>query len=84
MESEPAGTGDPQPGARGHGKRAGSWQGQRQVYDCIHCHNPHQPALLPREPMAPPPVRAGLHRRQGQPKADESKWSGSQNRDPTE
>jgi hypothetical protein len=44
-----------------HGKRAdGHWQGDRESYDCTHCHNPHQPPFLARKPSPPPPVRAGL------------------------
>jgi hypothetical protein len=43
-----------------HGKRVGSWQGPREIYSCAHCHDPHSPALRPRAPEPPPPVRAGL------------------------
>lgn len=44
-----------------HGKRAdGTWQGDRERYDCTHCHNPHQPPFMQRKPSPPPPVRAGL------------------------
>jgi len=45
-----------------HGKRLANWQGDRQVYSCTHCHNPHHPAIAPRPPKPPPPVRAGLER----------------------
>jgi len=45
-----------------HGKRVGNWQGERQLYNCTHCHNPHDPAVRPRTPEAPPPVRHGLTR----------------------
>lgn len=44
----------------GHGKRVANWQGERQIYACTHCHDPHAPALAPRAPSPPPPVRAGL------------------------
>lgn len=44
----------------GHGKRVGNWQGERQLYNCTHCHDPHNPAVRPREPQPPPPVRLGL------------------------
>ncbi|MCW5662541.1 MAG: cytochrome C [Piscinibacter sp.] len=44
----------------GHGKRVGRWQGERRIYACTHCHDPHQPQLAPRAPAPPPPVRAGL------------------------
>jgi hypothetical protein len=43
-----------------HGKRVADWRGARQLYACTHCHDPHNPALAPRAPSAPPPVRAGL------------------------
>ena len=43
-----------------HGKRVAGWTGQRQLYACTHCHDPHSPALKPREAQAAPPVRAGL------------------------
>lgn len=43
-----------------HGKRVGQWQGDRTLYSCAHCHNPHQPAVRPRAPEGPPAVRAGL------------------------
>lgn len=43
-----------------HGKRVGNWRGERTFYSCTHCHNPHDPALEPRAPEPPPPVRAGL------------------------
>lgn len=49
-----------------HGKRAAaSWQGERQLYACTHCHNPHDPKIPPRAAAKPPPLRAGL-----QPMAD--------------
>jgi len=43
-----------------HGKRVENWQGSRKYYACAHCHNPHDPAVRPRAPEAPPGVRAGL------------------------
>jgi hypothetical protein len=43
-----------------HGKRVSNWRGERQLYSCIECHNPHQPAIAPRAPKSPPPIRAGL------------------------
>lgn len=44
----------------GHGKRAANWRGDREIYSCTHCHDPHSPGLKPRAPSDPPPVRAGL------------------------
>jgi uncharacterized CHY-type Zn-finger protein len=43
-----------------HGKRLQSWQGDRILYSCTHCHDPHSPSIKPRKPAPPPPVRAGL------------------------
>jgi hypothetical protein len=43
-----------------HGKRAVNWQGERVLFNCTHCHNPHNPVIQPRKPSPPPPVRAGL------------------------
>jgi hypothetical protein len=43
-----------------HGKRAANWQGERVLFNCTHCHNPHNPVIQPRKPSPPPPVRAGL------------------------
>lgn len=44
----------------GHGKRAAGWTGERQLYACTHCHNPHEPQIPLRAASKPPPVRAGL------------------------
>ncbi len=44
----------------GHGKRVANWQGERMIYNCTYCHDPHSPSLKPRAPSPPPPVRAGL------------------------
>lgn len=56
-----------------HGKRVEKWQGERTLYDCAHCHDPHSPAIEPRAPKAPPPVRAGLERAIGEEVADEGR-----------
>ncbi len=39
-----------------HGKRTGSWNGQKQYLLCVHCHDPHSPHFKPLKPM-PPPTR---------------------------
>lgn len=44
----------------GHGKRLNNWRGERVIYNCTHCHDAHEPAITPRQPKSPPPVRAGL------------------------
>jgi hypothetical protein len=46
----------------GHGKRKSSWEDDRVIYNCTHCHDPHEPAIEARKPQPPPPVRAGLKR----------------------
>ena len=51
----------------GHGKRVSNWQGERVIYDCTYCHDPHEPAIQPREPKPPPKVRVGLEE---MPRAD--------------
>jgi hypothetical protein len=43
-----------------HGKRANGWNADPERYNCTHCHNPHQPPFMTRQPKAPPRVRAGL------------------------
>jgi len=45
-----------------HGKRVADWRGERRIYSCVECHNPHHPSIQPRAPQPPPPVRAGLER----------------------
>ncbi len=45
-----------------HGKRWKNWQGPRRIYNCTACHNQHAPAIKPRAPLGPPPVRMGLVR----------------------
>ncbi len=37
-----------------HGKRTGSWSGQKQYLLCVHCHSPHNPKFQPIKPLAPP------------------------------
>lgn len=39
-----------------HGKRTGAWNGKKQYYLCVHCHNPHSPKFKEMSPL-PPPVR---------------------------
>lgn len=46
----------------GHGKRMDGWQGRRVVMGCSDCHDPHQPAPLPRVPFRAPTIqRRGGH-----------------------
>lgn len=48
----------------GHGKRVSGWQGERVILACTHCHDPHKPAVAPRAPKPPQPVRVGLERQE--------------------
>lgn len=41
-----------------HGKRVGSWQGERRYMRCSGCHNPHAPAI---PAFKPSPVQHNLH-----------------------
>jgi hypothetical protein len=41
-----------------HGKRTGSWNGQKQYLLCVNCHNPHSPRFKKLKPE-PPPVKPG-------------------------
>lgn len=58
-----------------HGKRVDNWQGERVLYNCTHCHNPHDPVVQPREPSPPPPVRAGLAPMQRTPHGTPPVWA---------
>jgi hypothetical protein len=48
-----------------HGKRVSNWTGDRTLYNCTHCHDPHSPAIKARAPKPAPPVRAGLKLERG-------------------
>lgn len=39
-----------------HGKRTGSWSGEKQYLLCASCHSPHSPGFKPLKPL-PAPVR---------------------------
>lgn len=39
-----------------HGKRTGEWNGKKQYFLCVHCHNPHSPKFKKIQPE-PPPIR---------------------------
>jgi hypothetical protein len=43
-----------------HGKRVAGWSGERQLYACTHCHDPHVPQIPLRAAAKPPPLRAAL------------------------
>lgn len=37
-----------------HGKRTGEWNGKKQYFLCVHCHDPHSPKFKALTPMPPP------------------------------
>lgn len=37
-----------------HGKRTGFWNGSKNYYLCVSCHDPHSPRFKPLAPMPPP------------------------------
>ena len=37
-----------------HGKRTGFWNGNKDYYLCVSCHDPHSPRFKPLVPMPPP------------------------------
>ncbi len=39
-----------------HGRRTGNWNGEKQYYLCVSCHNPHSPKFKSLKPE-PPPVK---------------------------
>lgn len=41
-----------------HGKRTGSWNGEKQYLLCVHCHNPHNPPFKSIKPE-PAPIKPG-------------------------
>lgn len=57
-----------------HGKREANWQGERRVYSCTHCHNAHDPVIVPRKAMAPPGPRAGLQLPEKEPHEPVKVW----------
>jgi hypothetical protein len=58
----------------GHGKRVYDWQGERTIYSCTHCHDPHDPAVKPRAPSKVPPVRVGLERMKPAERESQKVW----------
>jgi hypothetical protein len=42
-----------------HGKRTGMWNGKKNYFLCVHCHNPHSPAIKPIPPFPSPVPPAG-------------------------
>jgi hypothetical protein len=44
--------------AGAHGLRRGRWDGEKQIFACVACHDPHSPHFKPIEAL-PPPVRPG-------------------------
>jgi hypothetical protein len=50
-----------------HGKRLDAWRGRRVVLGCADCHDPHQPAVRPRNPYPGPTLPAGEQRASHEP-----------------
>jgi hypothetical protein len=57
-----------------HGKRVSGWQDERVILACTECHDPHKPAVMPRTPKPPQPVRTGLERQKHEIHTTEPKW----------
>lgn len=57
-----------------HGKRQANWQGERVIYGCPHCHDPHSPAIKPRAAQPVPPLRRGLEPHHGEDKQHLPVW----------
>lgn len=58
----------------GHGKRLANWQGERRLYLCTNCHDPHDPTIKPRKAAKPPPLRVGLKPIAAVPKGPTMIW----------
>jgi uncharacterized CHY-type Zn-finger protein len=52
-----------------HGKRTGMWNGKKNYFLCVHCHDPHSPAIKPLKPFPAPmppegkPFILGVHKK---------------------
>ena len=57
-----------------HGKRVGSWEGERTLLSCTVCHFQHRPKMDPRKAEEPPPVRRGLPRQDTAPHEPVPVW----------
>lgn len=57
-----------------HGKRKESWRGVRKLTTCTECHNPHNPKIAPRKPVALPKTRTGLQRKVGSKHEKKEFW----------
>lgn len=44
-----------------HGKRIGTWRGERVLTPCTACHDAHDPSIKPRKPYRADRLREGLH-----------------------
>lgn len=50
-----------------HGRRTGEWNGKKQYFLCVSCHNPHSPKFELIKPE-PPPVRLDIYNNQNRKK----------------
>lgn len=44
-----------------HGRRIGEWNGKKQYFLCVHCHNPHSPKFKQIKPLPAPVRQEDLH-----------------------
>jgi len=42
-----------------HGKRTGMWNGRKNYFLCVHCHDPHSPSIKPINPFPAPAMPVG-------------------------
>ena len=49
-----------------HGRRTGDWNGKKQYFLCVSCHNPHTPKFKPIKPEPPPFREMSQLNREGQ------------------
>ncbi len=68
----------------GHGKRLANWRGERILFNCTACHDPHDPGIKLRKPQPPPLVRAGLKRKQKHSYTKAKVWESYLNRKDTD
>jgi len=67
----------------GHGKRIGSWDGEKILTACTTCHDPHDPGIKARKPLSPPKPRKGLHLKSREAHSEEdmlSKYKNSEDK----
>lgn len=56
-----------------HGKRTGNWNGKKQYYLCVHCHDPHYPLFKKIKPLPPPNKYRAQNMEKGEDEGHEKK-----------